>query len=143
MCKIIVPANLDKLGSVLDFICEWLETLGCSMKVQLQIAIAVEEIYVNIAHYAYVPNEGEVEIACDFDNSARSVSIIFADRGIPYNPMSQADPDTTLSAEDRDVGGLGIYMVKKSMDKVIYEYKDNKNILMISKKLSNNCNNII
>ena len=135
MNKTTVPAKIEELDRVLDFIQAELNENDCAMKAQLQIMIAVEEIFVNIVHYAYIHKNGEVEIESDFIRESRSVRFSFADRGVPYNPLKKKDPDITRSAEDREIGGLGIYMVKKSMDKVLYENKDNKNILTIIKKL--------
>ncbi len=98
-----------------------------------QLAIAVEELYVNIAHYAYGDEEGKATIKIGFDGEPMQVTIRFIDEGVPYNPLEKQDPDTSLSAEERDIGGLGIFMVKKSMDSMEYEYQDGKNILTIQK----------
>lgn len=135
MNKITVPAKLDELDHVLDFINDLLEANDCVMKVKLQINIAVEEIFVNIANYAYAPKEGEAEIECSINNEPKSISICFIDSGAPYNPLEKTDPDITLSSEDRKIGGLGIYIVKKCMDQVLYEHKDDKNNFTIRKKL--------
>ncbi len=135
MNSIIVPAKLDELDKVLDFIEQELDVFGCAIKIKFQLAIAVEEIFVNIAKYAYLPGEGSAEIVCSYSDEAKAVSICFMDTGVPYNPLAKEDPDVTLSTEERTIGGLGIYMVKKSMDEVIYDYKDGKNILTIRKKL--------
>ena len=99
----------------------------------MQIDVAVEEIFVNIANYAYPSGEGEAVISIEADKDAKSVSILFEDQGTPYDPLKNEDPDITLSADERPIGGLGIFMVKKSMDEVSYEYKDGKNRLTISK----------
>ena len=105
------------------------------MKAQMQIAIAVEEIYVNIARYAYHPEVGEATIRCEVGGEPLQVVIQFMDGGKPYNPLEKDDPDTTLGVEEREIGGLGIFMVKKSMDDISYTYADGKNILTIRKKL--------
>jgi serine/threonine-protein kinase RsbW len=131
----ILPAKTEELDRVISFIEEELEANEGSMKVKLLIAVAVEEIFVNIAHYAYTPGEGTAEIQVSFFGQPKSVLISFIDSGIPYNPLIKADPDITLSVEDRKIGGLGIYMVKKSMDQVLYEYKEGKNRLTIIKKI--------
>ena len=99
----------------------------------MQIDVAIEEIFVNIAHYAYPEGEGDAVISVGADTAAGGVQIVFEDEGIPYDPLKNEDPDITLSAEDRPIGGLGIFMVKKSMDEVSYEYKDGKNRLTIKK----------
>lgn len=136
MKKITVPARLDELDHVLDFVNGELEANNCVIKEMLQIAIAVEEIFVNISKYAYLPEKGEAEIECSFYKEPKSVSICFKDKGVPYNPLEKPDPDISLSSEERKIGGLGIYMVKKSMDEVLYEYKEDRNILTIIKKLT-------
>ncbi len=136
MNKIVVPAKIDALDEVLAFIEKDLEAKDCNLKVQMQIAIAAEEIFVNIAQYAYEKKDGEVVIHCDFNSEPGAVTITFTDNGVPYNPLIKEDPDISQSAEDRKIGGLGIYMVKKSMDKVQYENRNHQNILTIVKKIS-------
>jgi len=128
------PAKIDTLPEVSEFLEEKLDEFGCPMKVAMQLQIAVEEIFVNIAHYAYPENDGDAEIDIVFNEEEKMVSIEFSDKGIEFNPLEKPDPDITLSAEDRKIGGLGIYMVKKSMTEVLYENKDGKNILTILKK---------
>lgn len=135
MKKLTVPAELERLLEVLEFIDRELDEHGCPLKQKMQIDIAVEEIYVNIARYAYHPETGNATIQCVVGGDPLTVSIQFQDGGKPYNPLEKSDPDTTLSAEERDIGGLGIYMVKKSMDDIGYEYKDGRNILTINKSI--------
>ena len=130
-----IEANVDKLDEVLAFVDEKLESYDCSPKIQMQIDVAVEELFVNIAHYAYNPGKGSAEISVEIQEEPLSVIITFMDGGMPYDPLKKPDPDVTLPAEERQIGGLGIYMVKKSMDDVSYEYKDGKNILTIKKKI--------
>ncbi len=126
-------ARLDLLSDVLSFVDGVLEEEGCSVKSQMRLDVAVEEIYVNIAHYAYAPATGPAVIRIDVSGEPKTVVITFMDRGVPYNPLAKPDPDVTLSAEDRPIGGLGIYMVKKSMDGMEYEYRDGQNILTLRK----------
>ncbi|MBQ7627372.1 MAG: ATP-binding protein [Clostridiales bacterium] len=133
MKQIKVKADTAELDNVLSFADTILEELGCSVKAQMQIDIAIEEIFVNIAHYAYPEAEGEAVIYVEPGEGPSSVTITFEDEGIPYDPLKNEDPDITLSADDRPIGGLGIFMVKKSMDEVSYEYKDGKNRLTIKK----------
>lgn len=135
MNELTVEANTEKLEDVLDFVNRELESVGCSIKIQTQIDIAVEELFVNIAHYAYEDKVGSVEIRIEIIEKPLSAVITFLDSGIPYDPLKKADPDITLSAEERNIGGLGIYMVKKSMDSINYEYKDGRNVLCIKKIL--------
>lgn len=133
MASITVEAVLDNLNTVLDFVDEELEAAGCSMKAEMQINVAVEELFVNVSHYAYAPATGEISIAVDICDEPRRAVITLTDSGVPYDPLAKDDPDISLSAEEREVGGLGIYMVKKSMDNMSYEYRDGHNIVTISK----------
>lgn len=136
MAKKIIPAKTECLDEVLAFVEEQLEEYECPMKIRIQISVAVEEIFVNIAHYAYEKGEGDASIQVEAAGEPLQVTITFSDGGIPYNPLSRAEPDITLSAEERGIGGLGIYLVKKSMDDVVYEYRDGKNVLTIKKVLA-------
>jgi len=133
--ELTLPAKIELLDTVLDFICAQLEANGCSVETQMLIAIAAEEIYVNIAHYAYPAGIGDAFIQFTIDHNTRIATIRFADSGTPYDPLQRTDPDLTLDAQSRSIGGLGIYMVKESMDRVEYEYKDGKNMLTIEKTI--------
>jgi len=135
MKEIVVKSLTDNLDAVLEFVDSELEDRGCSAKTVIQINVAVEEIFVNIASYAYGADTGPATIRVELSENPDSVTITFIDCGIPYDPLAKPDPDTTLSAEEREIGGLGIFMVKKSMDEMNYEYKDGKNILTIKKNL--------
>ena len=133
MPELKIEARIENLDQVLTFIEKNLEAWDCSMKAQMQIAIAVEEIFVNIAHYAYAPAVGTVRIRLENPDNVDMVQITFTDKGIPYDPLAKEDPDVTLSAEERQIGGLGIYMVKNSMDDVRYQYENGQNVLTIRK----------
>ena len=135
MDKLTVEAKTENLEEVLGFVDRHLETMDCSTKVSVQIDVAVEELFVNIAHYAYSPGTGSATIGVEILKDPAAIAITFTDRGKPFDPLAKEDPDITLSAEERQIGGLGIYMVKKSMDEVVYEYKDGQNILRIKKNL--------
>lgn len=135
MKKLTVPATLTQLDAVQAFIEGELEENGCPMKAVMQISIAVEEIYVNIARYAYHPEIGEATVRCAVGGDPLQVTIQFLDSGKPFDPLQKKDTDTTLSASEREIGGLGILMVKKSMDDVRYEYRDGLNILTLEKSL--------
>ena len=135
MKELTIAATVENIESVTDFVNEQLEALDCPMKAQMQIEIAIDEIFSNIAHYAYNPEIGQATVRVEVPEDPLSVMITFIDNGVPYDPLAKADPDTTLSAEERDIGGLGIYMVKKSMDEIVYEYKNGHNILKIKKNL--------
>ena len=136
MKELDIEAVVDNLPDVLAFVDEQLENTDCSMKIQMQIDMAVEEIFVNIAQYAYDPETGPATLRVEVKPDGSAVIITFIDHGVPYDPLAKADPDTTLSADERQVGGLGIFLVKKSMDDIKYEYIDGSNILTIIKGLS-------
>ena len=135
MREMDIAATLENLDTVMAFVDQQLEEVGCSMKAQMQIDIAVEEVYVNIAHYAYNPEIGGVTIRVQIEEEPLAVILTFIDKGKPYDPLAKEDPDVTLAAEDRKIGGLGIFMVKKSMDNVSYEYNEGRNILTLKKNL--------
>jgi anti-sigma regulatory factor (Ser/Thr protein kinase) len=133
MKELRIDATIENLDRVLAFLDTELEGIDCPMKEQMQLDVAVEEIFVNIASYAYQPGTGDALIQVESLDGPKRVEVTFVDSGVPYNPLLKEDPDVTLSVEERQIGGLGIYMVKKSMDDMTYEYKDNKNILKIIK----------
>ena len=135
MSELNIDAKTENLDKVLAFVDQHLEERGCAVQVQMQIDVAVEELFVNIAQYAYAPDTSVATIRVELQEDPLVVVITFIDNGIPYNPLAKEDPDITLSAEERPIGGLGIYMVKKSMDDMSYEYKDGQNILRIKKQL--------
>jgi serine/threonine-protein kinase RsbW len=134
MKELTVSATLEQLGAVIAFIASEITAAGCPEKARIQIETAVEEIYVNIARYAYRPETGKATIRCEVRTDPQRVTIQFLDHGKPFNPLEKKDADTTLSAEERDIGGLGILMVKKSMDRVDYAYAGGRNIFTIQKK---------
>lgn len=125
-------ASIDQLNNVTAFVEEELEKVDCPMKVVMQIDVAVEEIFVNIAHYAY--GEGKGNMTLGINATPNSVSLVFSDWGTPFNPLAKEDPDINQGAEDRTIGGLGIFMVKKTMNSVEYNYKDGQNVLSIIKE---------
>jgi len=133
MKEITVAATVENIETVTDFVNEQLEAFDCPMKAQTQVDIAIDELFGNIAHYAYNPESGNATVRVEVTENPMSVIITFIDNGIPYDPLAQAEPDITLSADERQVGGLGIFMVKKTMDEITYEYKDGMNILKIRK----------
>lgn len=135
MKELTIAAMVENIGTVTDFVDEQLEALDCPVKAQMQIDIAIDELFGNIAHYAYHPEVGNATVRVEVTEKPLAVIVTFIDKGKPYDPLRVAEPDITLSAEERNLGGLGIYMVKKSMDEITYEYKDGKNILSIKKKL--------
>ena len=133
MKEMTIEAKTENLPVVTAWIEKALEEIDCPLKAQMQIDVAIDELFGNIARYAYAPGTGEATIRFTFDADTRTVSISFLDSGIPFDPLSQAAPDINAPAEERAVGGLGIYLVRKTMDRVDYRYADGKNILTIQK----------
>lgn len=135
MKELTIDAVIENIAVVTAFVNGQLEQMDCPIKTQMQVDIAVDEVFGNIVHYAYNPEVGPATIRVEMTENPLAVVITFIDKGVKYNPLANVEPDTTLSAEERGIGGLGIYMVKKSMDDVFYEYKNGQNILQIKKKL--------
>ena len=135
MKELTVDAAVENIETVTAFVMAELETLDCPVKAETQIAIAIDELFGNIARYAYSPDVGKATVRFEVDNDLPAVIITFIDHGVPFNPLEQVDPDTHASAEERQIGGLGIFLVRKTMDMVEYAYRDGRNILMIKKNL--------
>ena len=135
MKEMTVEAKIENVSLVTEFVEAQLDAMDCPMKIQMKLGIAIDEIFSNIALYAYDSQTGEVTINIEKQKEPMAVKITFMDKGVPYNPLEREDPDITLSAEEREIGGLGIYLVRKIMDDVKYEYKDGKNCLTILKKM--------
>ena len=134
--ELSLEAADENLDRVIAFVDERLEALDCLPHEQMQVDDAVEELFINIAHYAYAPQTGPVTVRVETEKDPKAVSITFIDGGTPYDPLAKADPDITASVEERPIGGLGIYMVKQSMDSVDYRCQNGRNMLTIRKKLS-------
>lgn len=135
MKEIVVEATIESIPKVTAFVDEQLEQLECPMKTQMQVDMAIDELFSNIAYYAYNPETGSATVRVEVTENPLAVVLTFIDNGVPYDPLAKEDPDITLSIEERGIGGLGIYMVKKTMDDVSYEYKDGQNILRIKKNI--------
>ena len=135
MNELTVAALVKNLETLTDFVDEQLEAVSCPLKAKMQINIAIDELFGNIANYAYGPDIGDVTIRVEIIKEPLSAVITFIDSGIRFDPMSAADPDTSLSADERTIGGLGIFIVKKSMDEVTYCHENGRNILSIRKNL--------
>ena len=133
MKEIKVEARSENVSLVTEFVEEQLECMDCPMKIQMKMGIAIDELFSNIALYAYPSGDGDVTVRVEKQEEPAAVRITFIDRGVPYDPLKKEDPDVTLSAEEREIGGLGIYLVKKTMDDISYGYKDGQNILSVLK----------
>ena len=135
MKELNIAATVENIAVVTDFVNEQLEEYDCPIRAQMQIDIAIDELFGNIAQYAYNPEVGDATVRVEVIEDPLSVVITFIDKGVPYDPLAKDDPNIALSAEEREIGGLGIFMVKKTMDEITYEYKDGQNILAIRKSL--------
>jgi anti-sigma regulatory factor (Ser/Thr protein kinase) len=135
MKELKIEADINNIDRVIDFVNSELESAGSVPKAETMIDIAIDEIITNIASYAYTPGRGSATIQFELIDNSSVVCLSFIDEGVEFNPLNAKEPDVTLSAEDRAPGGLGIFIVKKKMDKVTYEYADGKNILKIYKNI--------
>lgn len=135
MKELTLDAAVENIEVVTDFVNEELERVDCPMKAQVQISVAIDELFGNIARYAYTPDVGKATVQISVEEDPLSVIITFIDNGKPFNPLEQEEPDITASADERKIGGLGIFLVKKTMDMVEYEFKDGQNILKIKKNI--------
>ena len=135
MKELTVDAVVGNIETITEFVNAELELLGCPLKVQIQIDVAIDELFGNIAHYAYGNIMGKATVQIAFDEASHTLTLTFIDSGTPFDPLKKDDPDTTLSAKERRIGGLGIFLVKKTMDHMEYRYQDGHNILSIMKKL--------
>ena len=135
MKEITVDATIENMNTVTAFVDDFLDQIACPMKSKIQINIVIDEIFGNICHYAYKDSVGAVTVRVESGNTPKAVFLTFTDNGVPYNPLETEDPDITLSSEERKIGGLGIYLVKKNMDEMKYEYVNQQNRLWMEKKL--------
>ena len=136
MKSITVEAKIENVDKVTEFVNEVLEEKECPLKVPMQMDVAIDEIFGNIAYYAYGKGSGNATIQIEMEDNPPKITLTFIDQGIPYNPLESKDPDITLDIEDREIGGLGIFLVKKTMDELSYEYVDGQNILTMKKELA-------
>lgn len=129
------PAKTEVLSDVLGFVEQMLDSFECPIKIQVALCVAIEEIFVNVAHYAYGEGEGNMSLGIGFDEESRAITFRMIDKGIPFDPLKKPDPDISLSADEREIGGLGIFITKKTMDSLTYTYENNENILTMIKKI--------
>lgn len=129
------PAKTEALSDVLGFVEQMLDSFECPIKIQVALCVAIEEVFVNVAHYAYGEGEGNMSLGIGFDEESRAITFRMTDKGIPFDPLKKTDPDISLSADEREIGGLGIFITKKTMDSLTYTYENNENILTMIKKI--------
>ena len=129
------PAKTEALPDVLGFVEGTLESFECPMKIQTAICVAIEEVFVNIARYAYLESAGDMTLYIGFDSQSQTITLRVKDKGVPFDPLKKPDPDITLSAEEREIGGLGIFITKKTMDSISYSNENGENVLTMIKKI--------
>ena len=135
MSEITLEAVPENIPEVTAFVDGELEARECGMKAQMQIDVAIDEIFSNIAYYAYAPEKGKATVRFDYDEATRTAEITFIDTGMAFNPLERPEPDVQASLEARQVGGLGIFLVRKTMDAVRYRRENGQNILTLSKTI--------
>lgn len=131
--EVRVTAHIEALDAVMDWVAEKLEENACPNKIQNQIAVVTEELFVNICNYAYGGSRGEAVIRFAVHN--RTIFMQFEDSGIAFDPLQHEGPDIGAGIDDRPIGGLGIYITKKWMDWVGYERINEKNVLTLTRIL--------
>lgn len=134
--ELVVEAVVENLDIVNDFVHHSILQYQCSKRTVMQLDLIVEEIFVNIASYAYSPNSGSVKIFLEIEPDPIAVTLTFIDTGVPYNPLINSDPDINLSVEDRQIGGLGIFLTKKLVNDISYRYEEGQNVLQFTKSLT-------
>ncbi len=135
MLTLTLPAAIESIETATDSLNEILEEAGCSLHNQMILDVALDELMSNVARYAYAPGTGNITLTAEILEDPKRIVLTLADSGVPYDPLKKEDPDTSLSAEERKIGGLGIFIVKQSMDDMTYAYIDNQNIVTITKNL--------
>ncbi len=129
------PANIELVEDMIDPIISSLREIGVEHKKIYQVNLALEEILVNIAKYAYPDDKGIIDISYEIGDDNKQLKVVIKDKGIEFNPLEKEDPDLEASVENRKIGGLGIYIVKNIMDDIKYHRSNNENVLEIIKKL--------
>ena len=133
--ELVLEATVENLSVVNAFIDELLASVEYSLKKRFQLDLVVEEIFVNIANYAYGEGTGQAVLRFSLQQDPPKMKIVFMDEGVAYDPLAKDEPDVTLPMEERNIGGPGIFLVKKNVEDIQYERKDGKNILTIYKDL--------
>ena len=133
--ELVIDAVVDNLNAVNLFVHKSIEQFEVSKRTLMQLDLVVEEIFVNVASYAYAPNTGSVKILIEANEEPLTVSLTFIDSGVPYNPLEKSDPDVNLSVDDRQIGGLGSFLTKNLVDEISYQFVDGQNVLQLTKSL--------
>lgn len=134
--EITVEASMDQIHTVTDFVNRKLTEHGCTERARIQLDVAIDEIFGNIARYAYGSETGSATVRVWVEEGSGIIHITFIDQGQPFNPLEKEMPDTTgLKPKERPIGGLGLFMIKRTMDRLTYDYQDGNNILTIEKKI--------
>lgn len=136
MQRFTVDAAIENIPAITDFVNSQLKAHACPLQTQYEIDIAIDEIVSNVARYGYPSGKGEITVQVQWQENPLTVVIVFIDQGIAYNPLRQKEPNLTLCAQERPVGGLGIFMVKHMMDNVQYERRGRENVLSLSKQMA-------
>ncbi len=135
MNEMTIEATVENVTIVTEFVNEQMKELDCPLKIRYQIDVAIDELFSNIALYAYNPDTGPATVQVEIQEEPLAVIISFIDHGKPFDPLTQERPDTTLTAEQRRIGGLGVFLVRQTMDDVTYTYENGHNILTVRKEL--------
>ena len=136
MREMTVSASPDQIDAVMDFVNGQLEEMDCPEETRIDVDVAVDELLGNIVQYAYRPGTGTVTVRVDTAKNPAAVTITFADRGSPFNPLAKEAPDTTsLPARERPMGGLGLYLVQSLVDEITYARRDGQNVLTVHKEI--------
>lgn len=135
MMKLRLKAEVENVDLLTEFVNEQLEGMDCPLKAMMQIDIALDELFGNVCNYAYGEQIGDVVVEVEELEEQNMVRISLIDAGVPFDPLAKDDPDISLSLHERTVGGLGIFMVKRTMDELRYEYREGNNIVTITKSI--------
>ena len=133
-CTFRIEAAVGNEDDVQQFLAEMLSATDCPPKARKELRLAVEELFVNVAHYAYAPGSGDVEVSVAIADVGRGAQVVLRDGGVPFDPFGHADPAAPRSVEEAPIGGLGILMVKRLMDRCAYRHVDGCNEVTVAKR---------
>lgn len=136
MRELTVTATMDQIPVITAFVEEELERRQCPPKIRLQLELVIDELISNIVRYAYGDDGGDITVQLEWEEDPAAVVLTFVDQGVPYDPLQRQDPDVSLPAEQRQNGGLGIFLVKQLMDRLEYQFTDGQNVFTVWKYVS-------